>query len=192
MSNTFSDIWPGDRRWIMMDICSEQSEVNDCAEKTIKHYSLQSDSIAHWACDIGLPCISMSKHTERFNLIGNSAMAPFGPIDLKTTSMVMEAFANCLQSPGVSCGWYCPVNQFETLKSTVFPYLFSQEKYRFLVYGPENSGFINMVILFLQSIAAEVWVISDGVRKETIAKLTNEVFKIRYSNVKCAYENWTP
>jgi len=174
----------------MFDICSERTEIRDLPNQEKERYSVQSEAIARWACDIGLPCISILKSIKRFELIANSAMAPFAPIELETLSNVQEAFDRSLFKPGGSCGWYCSIEQIENFQNSPISIILKRKQYRYLVYGPETTGLINHLVQSLLSIDAEVWIISDGVRKYNFSKSTNKIDKVSFSIIREAYDHW--
>lgn len=190
MNTSFREIWPGDRLWVMFDICSEQTEISDLPNQEKERYSVQSDAIAHWACDIGLPCISILKSIKRFELIANSAMAPFAPVEMKTLPEAQEIFDRCILKPGASCGWYCSSKQIENFQNDPISILLKRKKYRYIVYGPETTGLIINLTQSLLSIGTEVWIISDGIRKYNFSSLSNKTSKVSYSTFRRAYDHW--
>ena len=131
----------------------------------------------------------MLKHIKPFGLCANSAMAPFGPIDVESIDYVQEIFERSLNSSS-SCGWYCSPKQFKTFNDDPLSILLSKHNYRYLVYGPEKTGLIEKIVNTLEGLNANVWIVSDGIRRESIEQLKGHTNRTTFTGVSSAYDKW--
>ncbi len=179
----FGKIWPGDRKWIMLDMCSEKSEIADLDYSTADLYKKISDRIAQWSCDLGLPCISIFKDTtnpNKIELISNCIMAPFGEITDVSLPSIKNYIYNVIEKR-MSCGWYCSLDDLQKYEAGNLHKIISNENYKILIYGPVRGNVIKDFIAHITH-RENIWIITDGIRKKP-----DNVNYICFSQIEAAF-----
>lgn len=183
MSSEFKTLWPGDRLWIIFNVCSEGSEIEDLTAIEKEKFHHISDRIAHWASDIGLPCVSVLKNLEHPDILSGSAMAPFAPINWEELQRT-KLFFNQAWSSGITCGHYIDYNNLLPLRESPLGELLQEKYCRCLVHGPERTDFFPEFIRELEDLCSEIWLVSDGVRENIRKNSGRNIKLITFSEIE--------
>ncbi len=174
---TFSDIWPGDRLWIMIDVCPEYDEIKSFNDDVKNDFLKLSDLMAHRSCDLGLPCISIIKKTNEknipFDVLQGTVMAPFAPISAPDFD-VEDHFVRAWSS-GISSGFFCHINETTPLNGSMLEHLIKSKNCKILMYGPEDTAYFPNLLNDLQPICKDIWLIKNRVGKKVNQDAFNSV-----------------